>query len=50
VHDAKALSQYFFTIRWLTHKVNMYVRITNVKIPSIRLLLLMPQLGPRFGA
>jgi hypothetical protein len=28
----------------------MYVRITNVKKPWIRLLPLMPQLGRRFGA
>jgi hypothetical protein len=49
VHHAKAFSQYFFAIRRLTHKSNMYVRITKVKIPWIRLLLLMPQLGPRFG-
>jgi hypothetical protein len=50
VHDAKALSQYFFAVRRLTHKCNMYVRITNVKIRWIRLPPLMPQLGPRFGA
>ena len=50
VHDAKAFSQYFFAVRGFTHECNMYVRITNVKIPWIRLLPLVPQLGPRFGA
>src|SRR6202165_1843672 len=50
VHDAKALSQYFFAVRRLTHECNMYVRIKNVKKPWTRLLPLMPSLGPRFGA
>jgi hypothetical protein len=50
LHDAQALSQYSFAVRRLTHECNMYVRITNVKKPWIRLLPLMPQLGRRFGA
>jgi hypothetical protein len=33
VHNAKALSQYFFAVRRFTHEPNMYVRITNVKKP-----------------
>jgi hypothetical protein len=33
VHDAKARRQYFLPVRRLTHKRNMYVRITNVKKP-----------------
>ena len=50
VHDAKSLPQYLFAVRRLTHERNMYVRITNVKRAWIKLLPLMPQLGPRFGA
>jgi hypothetical protein len=50
VDDAKALSQYFFAVRGLTHECNMYVRIINVKKPPMLLLFLMQQSGPRFGA
>jgi hypothetical protein len=32
VHDAKALSQYFFAIRRSSHECNMYARITSVKL------------------